>query len=405
MKVALLAPEFLPNWGGVGTYCIELARALGGQEDLHVVTLERRVDGRRPMSAERMEEYFEGKVHVHVVANANETFLYNGRFQLAVRRYLRGPGKEERFDLLHSNHAHMSHLLYGFQSDRLPIITTVHTTIEGQRRGIRDSRIPFSKLEASERWQVLLHPALRAAETFALGSCDRIITVSRWMREEMEEEGLVPTTPVDIIPNGVDPERFSPARARECDALAGIEKPIVLFTSRLTAAKGIWYAIQAMKEILQVRKDVHFVFAGAGNVDFWHHEFKARGIPEGTCTFLGYVPYDQLPGVYARATVFLLPTLYENLPFRLLEAMSSGAAVVASRLSGIPEAVQHMENGVLIPPGDSRAIVDAVQLLLDDPQRARGLGMAARETVLRKFDWAIIAESTRRLYHDVVEGN
>ena len=404
MKVGLLAPEFLPNWGGVGTYCIELARAMNSNVDLHVITVEREIRGQSRVSAAAMEEYFDGRVSVHVVAKAKDTFLYNWRFQRGVERWLDGRGRRENLDLVHSHHAHMSHLLYGLLAKKLPVLTTLHTTIGGQRTGIRESQARGGTLETSELWQVLLNPGLRMAENVSLHSADRFVTMSRWMEREMRRTFPYLDVPVDVVPNGVDPRRFAPERREEDGAVKGIEKPIVLVTSRPTAAKGLQFAIEAMNIVRRARENVHFVFAGGGDMTFWRDALLREGVPLESFSFLGYLPYDRLPALYARAAVYLLPTLYENVPLRMLEAMSSGAPVVASDVCGIPEVIVSYENGILVPPRNSEALASAMLQLLDDPSLAARLGRAGRATVHDAYNWNRVAELTAGSYRRMLNG-
>ncbi len=399
MRIGLLAPEFLPNWGGVGTYCVELAGALCGDVELDVITLERQIYGQPSMTATEMEAYFNGGIGVHVIAHAADTFLYNANFQMAVRRYLVGEGSREGFDLVHSQHAHMSHLLYGLLGKQLPILTTLHTTIDGQRRGIEASQTPFEQLEPSEKWQLVLQPGLRIAERLALGSSDWFVTMSRWMRDTVRREMPALTTPIDVVPNGVDTNRYMPERASECDLIDGVQGPVILLSSRPTAAKGIPFAIDAMPKIHALNKEAHFVFAGGGDIEPWRRAMALKEVPDECVSFLGYVPYDKLPTLYARASVYLMPTLYENVPLRMLEAMSSGAPVVATSVNGIPEVIQHMENGLLVRPRDSDAIARAVLQLLDDPALARSLSKAARRAMVTSYDWKVVARRMVDSYH------
>lgn len=101
----MLATEFLPNWGGVGTYCIELAKALADKVELHVVTLGREEKGKLAYSKEDIQEFFDGKIQAHLLtrAPAGDTFYYNAKMQFAVYMKLGKLAKEYHFDLVHSN--------------------------------------------------------------------------------------------------------------------------------------------------------------------------------------------------------------------------------------------------------------------------------------------------------------
>jgi glycosyltransferase involved in cell wall biosynthesis len=405
IKLALLAPEFLPNWGGVGTYCVEITRHLADKLDLHVITLTRQIKGsEQSYSAQDMMDYFDNKINVHVLTNAKDTFLYNVKFQYKILSNMPKLEKEYGFDLIHSHHAHMSDVLYKLKEVRLPSVTTIHTTIKGQRESINASGLPIDRLAISEKWQVLLYRPLLLFEKYSLERCDNFITVSNWMRNMLLENYPNISRNITTIYNGIDPERFSPDKAKEnLEAIENINKPNVLFSSRMTTAKGAQFLIKAMPKILKENKDVHFVFVGAGDSDPWVSLLKGYGIGPEYYSFLGYLDYEDLPVLYSKANMYLLPTLYENFPFRMIEAMSCGTPVIGSNICAIPEAIENGKNGILIPPMDEEAIADAVLQLLEDESYTRRLGENARKTVLEKFTWDGIIRMMIDVYEQVLE--
>ncbi len=405
IKLALLAPEFLPNWGGVGTYCVEITRHLADKLNLHVITLTRQIKGsEQSFSAQDMLEYFDNKINVHVLTNAKDTFLYNIKFQYKILRTIPKLEKEFGIDLIHSHHAHMSDVLYKLRGVRLPSVTTIHTTIKGQRESIDASGLPFEKLAPSEKWQVLLYRPLLRFERYSLERCQNFITVSHWMRKLLLETYPNISRNITTIYNGIDPNRFSPTKAKEnLEAIENINKPVILFSSRLTTAKGAHFLIKAMPKILSEDKDVHFVFIGAGDSDPWVSLLKRYGIGTEYYSFLGYLDYEDLPVLYSKANMYLLPTLYENFPFRMIEAMSCGTPVIGSNICAIPEAIENGKNGILIPPMDEEAIADAVLQLLEDENYTKRLGGNARKTVLKKFAWDNIIKLMIEVYEGVIE--
>jgi starch synthase len=106
-------------------------------------------------------------------------------------------------------------------------------------------------------------------------------------------------------------------------------------------------------------------------------------LPEGAIC-LGLVPCSELPGLFARATAFVLPTLHEPFGLAFLDAMACGVPCVGTRTGAVPEILDEGRLGALVPPGDERALADAVLSLLQDPLRARALGARGREEVLRR---------------------
>ena len=400
IKVCLLTSEFLPNWGGVGTYCIELARALADKVELHVVTLGRREKGKLVYSKEDMQDFFNGKIGVHLLTTspANDTFVYNAKMQLSVYEKLHKLAEECNFDLIHSNFPAMPDLLLKIgRKTCIPSITTIHTTIKGQKDGIMSSGLPFFRMDFSERCTLLLYPALRLAEQLYLRKSKKLITVSNWMRWIIEKN--YPFVPkLHVIHNGVDSKRFKPQRSNNPQTLDETRRPVVLFSSRLTVAKGVHYFIQAIPKILTKTKEVHFVFSGAGPKEHWISWLRKLNIDKSFYTFLGYVDYKLLPSLYAKADIFVAPSLYENLPIRILEAMSCESAVVASNICAIPEAITNGENGILISPGNVDELAKVITMLLKDDELRSTLGKNARQTVIEKFSWNVIAEKTVDTY-------
>ncbi|MFO7618161.1 MAG: glycosyltransferase family 4 protein [Thermoplasmata archaeon] len=401
LKIAMIAPEFLPNWGGVGTYCIELSRKLCDKVELHVLTVNRNIDdSKKGYSKEEMEAFFDGQIKVHVLSDAKNTFLYNATFQHSLFKHLPEIVKDHGIDLLHTQHAHMSDVLYKLMRKRVPSITTLHTTISGQKKASDVSDMKLRNLEPSEKWQIALYPMLLMAEKFSLRRCPNYITMSNWMKGQVQAEFPF-IKHMNVIYNGTDPSVFKP---RDEKVLKDVDSPIVLFTSRMTAVKGANYLIDAIPLVLKEHKDVHFAFVGAGDKEPYKDILKKNGVGEKHYSFHGYLDYEQLPAMYSQAFCYMLPTLYENFPIRMLEAMSSGSPVIASNICGIPEAVNSGRNGILVKPKDHKAIAHALIQMLSDEKKTKFMGQQAREDVKAKFTWDICANRTLECYRQALQG-
>jgi glycosyltransferase involved in cell wall biosynthesis len=404
LRIAMIAPEFLPNWGGVGTYCIELAKKICDKADLHIITVNRTIKGqKRTYTSQEMSDYFGGKLQVHAISDAKNTFLYNAQFQYAFSKFMPRFAMKNGIDLIHNQHAHMSDILYKFTSNRrVESLTTLHTTIDGQKRAIEMSDMRTKDLEPSEKWQMVLHAGLRMAENFSLRRCQNYITVSDWMRRQVKDDFPF-IKRMDVVYNGTDPDVYKPI-SKEKSVFKGIDEPIVLFTSRMTAVKGANYLIDAIPQILKETKDVHFAFVGAGDNKPWIELLGKRGVDKKHFSFHGYLDYSILPSMYSEAYCYMLPTLYENFPIRMLEAMSCGVPVIGSDICGIPEAVQSGRNGILVPPKDSAGIARATLELLGDRDKAQDMGRNARDDIINKFTWGVCADRTLECYGRALEG-
>ena len=129
----------------------------------------------------------------------------------------------------------------------------------------------------------------------------------------------------------------------------------MLFAGRLSPEKGI-------AELVEATGGLPLVVAGDGPL---------RTLVPGA---LGFVPRAELERLYERAAVVVFPSRQEGLPVALLEAMAHGCPVVATRVGGIPQLVEHGGSGLLVPPRDPAALRAAIEALLADPDLGRRLG-------------------------------
>jgi len=398
MRLCMLAPEFLPIWGGVGTYIVELVRHLPKTVEIHVVAPSRKkLGGSRVNTSDYdFEEYFSSNVHVHLISSASDTFVYNAAFQWACLRFVPKLLKQEHIDLIHSHTAHMPDLLLQFRKLKTPTITTVHTTIRGQRLGSKESGIGFGNLEFSEKATYLGYPFLRFAETMFFFPNKRYITVSNWMKDQLIEQfPKLRDSSIWVVHNSVDTEAFCPANTDRAK--------VVLFTGRLIAAKGLIYLVNAIPAILRQHPEAIFVFIGPGDAGVYESRLNSLQVPSKNYVFLGYLKdREELLDYYRKCAVFVAPTLYENLPIRILEAMACAKPVVATNVCAIPEAIVSQQDGVLVPPKSSGALSDAISNLLSDPERGKQIGRRARETVVERFDWVRNAQKIVSVYEQVL---
>ena len=220
MNIALLAPEFMPNWGGAGTYVIELAKNLSKRHNVHVVTVRRQIDTGSFYNDEKILDFFDNKIQLHTISNANDTFLYNASFQYACFKRLPKICKENKIDIIHADVPHMSDVILRLMRSNKNMVTTVHTIIEGHKQGIEASGLHFKEMEASERYTLGLFPVLKFIQRFYLNRSPTIIAVSNWMKGLLEQNYGI--AGVDVIHNGIDTEMFSPKIKKS--ALQGLNK-------------------------------------------------------------------------------------------------------------------------------------------------------------------------------------
>ena len=109
--------------------------------------------------------------------------------------------------------------------------------------------------------------------------------------------------------------------------------------------------------------------------------------------------------LYQACEISVLPSLVEATSLTALESMSSGCAVVATEVGGLPELLEHEKTGLLVPPAHSSALAAALSSLLRSPELRERLGLQAREAVMERFQWSQIAQKTLDIYRGLLAGS
>jgi len=201
-----------------------------------------------------------------------------------------------------------------------------------------------------------------------------------------------------IVPGGIHLEDFPPEKEikiiNKKYKLKG--KKVILFSGKLTEIKGVNYLIKAAEDI---KGDIYIIGDGPEkkNLEDLVYKMKLSNVH-----FLGYMgeeKKEELKEFYYRADVSVVPSIVdEALGLVILEAMSTKTPIIGTRKGGIPLAVKHGVNGLLIRPKSSRQIAEACNKLLENDELRKKLGEAARQIVEKKFTWKKIARKYIRIY-------
>ena len=270
-------------------------------------------------------------------------------------------------------------------------------------RGARDPRGLYRLARAGWRLPALLVRWRRAAPVVV-----HWIAVSEAIAGQHRREVGVPEERVSVVPVPVDLSRFRPdaGGGDELRRRLGIpvSAPVVCFTARLEATKGIHVLVEALARLRPAHPRLRLVVAGGGP-----HEAAVRRLVrdldlEDAVDLLGPVDHDGVAAVHAASDVFALPALGpEGLPLSLAEAMASGLPVVASAVSGVTEAVEDGATGILTPPGDADALAAAIGALFGDPPRERAMSRRAREAAEARFGAPAVVDAVERILAQAVQ--
>jgi phosphatidylinositol alpha-mannosyltransferase len=225
------------------------------------------------------------------------------------------------------------------------------------------------------------------------------IAISRRAREAAE-----PYVPGEfrIIPCGVDLGRFHPGVSPLPERKPGQSR--ILFLGRLDARKGIEVLLRALPEALQSVPGSRLTVAGRGPMERAARQLAEKLGVAASVDFLGAVPQEEMPRLYAGCDVYCAPSLGgETLGIVLLEAMASAAPVVASRIPGYDETIQDGVNGILTPPAEPGTLSTALVSLLLDESRRRKLAAAGLDRA-KEYAWPKVALRTLDFYRELLSG-
>jgi len=292
----------------------------------------------------------------HIKALSYTLAVLAAYHRLALRGY--------RPDVIHAHEyiAGLPAVLIG-RLHRIPVVVTEHFTgfVRRTLGGVRlqEARIAF-------RW------------------ADAVMPVSRSLQRAIEDYGI--KARFEVVPNAVDTDLFRPG---DRDGKGGSSKRL-LFVGLLDPShkKGVPHLLQALAILRERRDDWQLDIVGDGPARTEYQRAAAElGIGEKV-TFQGLKSKPGVAQYMRQADVFVLPSLWENLPCVLIEAMASGLPIVSTLTGGIPEMIDG-ETGILVPPGDAAELAAALERMMGS---------------LDEYDSGLIVEKARQYSHQSVGG-
>jgi phosphatidylinositol alpha-mannosyltransferase len=237
---------------------------------------------------------------------------------------------------------------------------------------------------------------LRRPARALLRRCDARIAVSAAVVDSVHE--FFPALDWHTIPNGIDASFFSP----EAEPIDRVDDRLtIVFVGRFDPRNGVKTMIGAYSRLRRGRDDVRLVIVGDGPL----RPLIERMVPaelRADVVFAGRVNRHR-PGYLTSADVLCTPTTLASFGMVLLEGMSAGLPVVASRLPGFELVMRDGVDGVMVDrPDDEIGFAAALDRMLDDPALRRRMGAAGRERALAAFAWPVVADRLEALYEDLL---
>jgi 1,2-diacylglycerol 3-alpha-glucosyltransferase len=376
MKIALFTDSYLPTIDGVVTSVLTTRRQL--EADGHEVVVFAPQDPRRHLREETNT----------IFVRAKELHHYPGyRFAVFPGREV-DQVKDMGIDVIHIHGVGTVGIkgLWASWQAKIPSVQTFHTMIQ--------DTLPFYS-----PFGINLHVLDRGLRLYLrifLRKSTGVVVPSHAILDEILE--LSPKASIsDVIPTGVDPERFSPSISgqsiRTKWGLNGSD--VILHVGRVAPEKNLATLLHAFPRIREANPDAKLLVVGSGPYLERYYDLARHLDLAGDVIFTGFVPDADLPEYYAAADVFAIASKFETQGLVVLEALSSGRPIAGANFRAIPEFVHEGENGFLFDPTDTHGCAEAVLRCLGRRDELRG---PARESAL-PFS---VANCTRRL-EDVYE--
>lgn len=371
-----------PTFGGSGVIASELAMGMA-RRGHHVHLLATLPPGRLLADG--------GPVFFHQVSVADYPLFDHSPYALAMASKIVEVTREHRIEVLHVHysvpHATSAYLARQVLGHRAPrIITTLHGT-DVTRVGVDAS------LQSINRFSVLMSDAVTVPSHFLRDAARKMLDLPDQFAAQ-------------VIPNFVDTNGFSPATPPDRSRLDplfedGQNSPVLVHVSNFRPVKRVLDLIEVLARVVQ-NTPARLLLVGDGpdrrRAAQRAHELKVSE----HVSFLGTV--GNFVEFLRHADLFLLPSETESFGLAALEALSAGVPVVAYRVGGLPEVIDHDKVGVLTPPRDVEAMARAVTELLTDPARRALMSQAARVHVINKFSREPALDEYERTYRRILQG-
>ena len=405
LKICLLSYRSNPHCGGQGVYLKNLSRALkdlGHRVDVISGPPDPQLDDDIPLyqlpgldlynpadpfRVPKLNELTDPINLFEWLGVSTMGFPEPFTFGLRAYRFLRS--RPQNYDIVHDNQS-LSYGLWAINK-KIPTIATIHHPITIDRKiAIRSESSPLQKMK-QWRWHSFIGMQRRVSRSLA-----RIITVSRSARDDICRDFNIRPDRFEIVPNGINTDLFYPIPEIERR-----KNRIIVTNSADTPLKGLFFLFQAVAELVKTR-DIEVTVIGAPKEDGRIVKLiRKLGIGH-LIHFTGRIDHDEFVRQYARATVAVVPSVYEGFGLPVGEAMACGVPVISTTGGALPEVVG--DAGILVPPADHRALARAMREVLGNPKLAGDLGLAGYQRVQKHFTWSKAAEKTVAAYREVIDG-
>ncbi len=386
MRVLVLAWEFPPRLiGGIARHVAELyPEIVKLDHEIHLLTVE--------FKDAPQYEIVEG-IHLYrlPVAENQDFFQWVANMNQIMQQHGEKLFQQLKFNLIHAHDWLVGDAAIALKHQfKTPLVSTIHATENGRNNGIHKGGQKY--IDRKEK--NLVHNSWR------------VIVCSQYMRYEVERALHSPWNKIDVVYNGIRPEKKNHAagfdRREFRRRFAHDDEFIIYYVGRIAYEKGIFVLLNAAPKILEALSGkAKFVVIGGGNTESLKQQAKNLGI-WNQCYFTGFMADQDLDKFQTIADCAVFPSLYEPFGIVALESFAARVPVVVSDAGGLAEVVQHQKTGIVTYANNPESLAWGVLAVLQDPDRAKRLVENAYESLANHFSWSSLAQQTEAIYGRVI---
>jgi len=376
MKILMLNYEFPPIGGGAGKAHLCMLKQYANNIELKVDVL---TSAPKPgFSAEKLSE----NITVYKVGVHKKNLHYWRKIEviewlLKAKSHYRRMLRENSYDLVHAFFGFPTGWLCYRTANKLPYIIS-----------LRGSDVPGAHARLTVDYKIL-SPLFKAIWKKA--------TVLVACSEGLKNRALqfLPSIPIDVIPNGVELERFHPAKSKKDENILKL-----LTVGRLSVTKRVEMLIDAVEMLHKDGRKVHFTIVGGGAMEQKLRQIVLeRGLGD-IIEITGRIESEKMPELYRQNDIFISASMQEGMSNAMLEAMASGLPIITTRCEGVEELIA--DNGIIVEKANGKDIADAIRSLIQNQQVCISMSAAARKRA-KQFSWKSVATQYIHGYRKVLE--
>lgn len=390
MNILFLSQDYPPNQiGGVGSYIYDISRILAKMGN-RVFVITKALDSSL--------EYYDQGVHVfrtkfrnfHLLDRTNNPlkgFLERLSYSYAISKKIRQIVIRYKIDIIESCEARAEGFWYYLFKKRPPLVIKLHTPESIVfKLNLVPQTLDYKLIDKLEEWWI--HRA------------NKIVGLNRAIVDLVSRHFRMILKHVPIAPNPINIEEFKPSSVIQKKEIG------VIYVGRLEFRKGVHLLIRTIPSVLKKIPGAKFIFIGndCGMKSYLLDKITQFKIQDSV-KFIDQMPRYKLIEYYQRNTICVVPSLWENHPYAVLEAMACGKPVIASNVSGISEIIKDNINGILVPPGSVSALSRVIKKLLSDEKLLERLGNNARKYIEEEYAPIKIAQKNIKIYEELLEKN